>query len=202
MNDKAEIRELIDNWVLWRDSGEFDRFATLWHPEGRMVTTWVEATAKEFVERARGGFAASIKSQHTLGGTTVDVAGTRAIAQSRMQIMNRAPIHGVMADVTCTGRFWDALEKCDGVWLLRLRQPIYESDRINPVDPNATLELDQDLLAAYPEGYRHLAYLQTCMGFKVVKTLPGTRGPEVEAVYARGRRWLAGEPATCLDATA
>jgi len=41
------------------------------------------------------------------------------------------------------------------------RQPIYEKDRIDPVDPAARLELDAEALAKFPEGYRHLAYIQT-----------------------------------------
>ena len=75
-----------------------------------------------------------------------------------------------------------------------LRQPIYEKDRMDPVDPAARLELDRALLARFPEGYRHLAYLQTQIGYAVKTDMPGLQGPEVEALYARGARWLAGGP--------
>jgi hypothetical protein len=73
-----------------------------------------------------------------------------------------------------------------------LRQPIYEKDRLDPVDPAARLELDDDLLARFPEGYRHLAYLQTRIGYNVKTDMPGLDGPEVEALYRRGERWLKG----------
>jgi hypothetical protein len=54
MLEQLEIRTLIENWVLWRDSGDWDRFATLWHPQGRMVTTWSQAVpAAEFIARSR-----------------------------------------------------------------------------------------------------------------------------------------------------
>jgi hypothetical protein len=36
--------------------------------------------------------------------------------------------------------------------------------------------------------------LQTNIGFAVKTDLPGLKGPEVEALYNRGKRWLAGEP--------
>ena len=39
------------------------------------------------------------------------------------------------------------------------RQPIYEIDRMDPVDQAASLRLDAAVLDAYPAGYRHLAYL-------------------------------------------
>ena len=75
-----------------------------------------------------------------------------------------------------------------------LRQPIYEKDRMDPVDPSARLEIDHALLARFPEGYRHLAYLQTGIGYAVKTDMPGLKGDRVQALYAAGRRWLAGEP--------
>ena len=200
LTDTLEIRQLIEDWVLWRDTGEWDRLATTWHPGGRIVTTWCVSTGEEFVARSRGAWKAGLKVLHTLGGASVDVSGSRAIGQTKMRIIQRAAVHGVLVDVSCHGRFCDAFEKRDGRWGIVLRQPAYDMDRMSPVEPGATLTLDADLLASYPEGYRHLAYLQTQLGMTVTKDLPGTRGPETEALYARLRRWLAGEDAACLDA--
>jgi hypothetical protein len=63
---------------------------------------------------------------------------------------------------------------------------------MDPVDPSATVRLDPDILARYPQGYRHLAYLQSAIGFPVKTDMPGLKGPEVEALYATGAEWLAG----------
>jgi hypothetical protein len=198
MTDEQAIRQLIENWVLWRDAGQWDRLATLWHPEGVMMTTWSQSSATDFVARSRRAWDDGVKVMHTLGGASIDIMGQRAVCQSRMEIMQRATVEGVLVDVTCRGRFWDALEKRGDKWGLVLRQPIYEMDRMALVDPSATVKLDAQLLAQYPEGYRHLAYLQTRLGFEVKKNLPGTRGPEIEALLARGVRWLQGDSADCL----
>ena len=88
---------------------------------------------------------------HFLGGSTIDLSGTRAIAQTKMTISQRAKVEGVLCDVVCTGRFYDFFEK-RGRWGLVLRQPIYEKDRLDPLDPSAKLELDQELLARFPGG--------------------------------------------------
>src|SRR5690606_26572719 len=95
-------------------------------------------------------------------------------------------------DVVCTGRFYDFLEKRDGRWGMVLRQPIYEKDRLDPIDPTQAPQLDRSVLESFPEGYRHLAYLQAGIGYKVKPDMPGLTGAEVEALYARGRGWLGG----------
>ena len=191
--DRIEIRELVEKWVVWRDAGDWERFARVWHDDGRMMATWFQGPASEFIRVSREGFARGVRILHFLGGTSIDLEGDRAIAQSKMTISQRASVDGVVCDVVCTGRFYDFFEKRGGRWGLVLRQPIYEKDRLDPLDPSAKLVLDQDLLARFPEGYRHLAYLQTRIGYTVKPDMPGLDGPEVAALYARGEKWLKGE---------
>jgi hypothetical protein len=190
--DRLAIRELLENWVVWRDAGDWERFATVWHDDGRMMATWFQGPARDFIRVSREGFARGVRILHFLGGSAIEVAGDRAIAQTKMTISQRAHVDGVACDVVCTGRFYDFLERRAGRWGLVLRQPIYEKDRLDPIDPAAALELDAALLARFPEGYRHLAYLQTRIGYDVKRDMPGLTGPGVEALYARGRSWLAG----------
>lgn len=198
LTDRLIIRELLENWVLWRDAGDWDRFATVWHDDGRMNATWFQASAAEFIAGCRKGFDAGIIGLHALGGTSVDLCGTRAVAQSKMQIVQRGEVDGVTVDVTCIGRFIDALEQRSGRWGLVMRQPVYEVDHMISVDPDRTPMLDRAVLESFPVGYRHLAYLQTKAGFTVKRDLPGTRGPEIEALMSRLNGWLRDEAATCF----
>jgi SnoaL-like domain len=190
--DRLAIRTVIDNWVLWRDSGDWDRFATVWHDDGWMTATWFQGPARDFIVASREAFDRGVNILHTLGGWTCDLADSRAISQTRMAIHQRAPLDGVPVDVTCIGRFYDFFEKRAGRWAIVRRQPIYEKDRLDVVDPAARLALDQTLLDRFPEGYRHLAYLQAKNGFAVKGGLPGLRGAAVERLYAEGRAWLRG----------
>jgi hypothetical protein len=192
--DTLAIREVIDNWALWRDAGDWERFATVWHEDGWMTATWFQGPASEFIRVSREGFERGVGILHFLGGCTCDIAGTRAIAQTKMTINQRATVDGVLVDVVCTGRFYDFLEKRGGRWAIVRRQPIYEKDRMDPVDPAASLTLDPERLARFPEGYRHLAYLQSTIGFAVKGDLPGLRGAAVHKLYDEGRGWLAGSP--------
>jgi hypothetical protein len=193
--DRLAIRDLVESWAVWRDAGDWERFATVWHGDGRMMATWFQGPASEFIRVSRAGFERGVSILHLLGGSSIDLAGDRAVAQTKMTISQRAEVDGVLCDVVCTGRFYDFLERRAGRWGIVLRQPIYERDRLDPVDPSACLELDPALLERFPPGYRHLAYAQTRIGFDVKPDMPGLTGPEVQRLYARGARWLAGGPA-------
>src|SRR5262247_2153905 len=178
--DRLAIRALIENWVLWRDARMWDRFRTVWHKDGQMWATWFQGSYEEFIRVSQEGYDRGVRSMHRLGGMSIDIKGKRAIAQTKMTISQRAKVEGVLCDVVCTGRFYDFFENRDGRWGLVLRQPIYEKDRLDPLDPSAKLVLDAELLARFPEGYRHLAYLQTRIGYTVKVDMPGLDGPEVE----------------------
>jgi len=191
--DGEAIRSLVESWAVWRDAGDWERFRTVWHDDGRMMATWFQGPCDDFIRVSREGFERGVRILHFLGGSSVDLLGTRAVAQTKMTITQRAPVEGVECDVVCTGRFYDFLEKRDGTWGLVLRQPIYEQDRIDPLDPSAAPVLDRTRLESFPVGYRHLAYLQTGLGFQVKPDMPGLTGPEVEALYASGAAWLAGK---------
>jgi hypothetical protein len=192
--DRLAIRDVVESWVIARDSADWERFRAQWHDDGYMMATWFQGPKDDFIRVSQEGFARGVSILHYTGASQSTVNGTRAISQTRMTIMQRGLVHGVLCDVACIGRFYDFFEKRDDRWAIVLRQPIYEKDRIDPVEPGATLKLDRELLGKYPEGYRHLAYLQVQAGYPVKADMPGLRGPEVEALYARGAAWLAGEP--------
>ena len=196
LSDELLIRQMVERWAVWRDAGDWARFATVWHPEGRMEATWFQGPFMDFIRVTKEGWAKGVSILHFLGGSAIEVAGDRAIAQTKMTISQRGMVEGadgpVLCDVVCTGRFYDFVEKHDGHWKLLQRQPIYEKDRIDPVDSMAKVSLDQQALAGLPEGYRHLAYIQTRIGYTVKLDMPMLKGPVVDELYRRGSRWLAG----------
>ena len=193
MQEKLAIIETVQNWAVWRDAGDWERFKTVWHDDGWMSATWFQGPALAFIEVSKTGFEKGVSILHFLGGSSVDLNGNRAVAQTKMTINQRATVDNTEVDVVCTGRFYDFFERRADVWGIVLRQPIYEKDRLDPVDPSAKLTLDPKLLAQFPEGYRHLAYLQTRIGYKVKADMPGLDGPALDALYAKGEAWLKGK---------
>lgn len=192
LKDRLAIRDLVENWAVWRDAGDWERFASVWHDDGVMMATWFQGSAADFIRVTQEGWKKGVSILHFLGGSSIDLAGDRAIIQTKMTISQRGDVQGVLCDVVCTGRFYDFLEKRNGRWGMVLRQPIYEKDRVDPLDPSAKLEIDAKALATFPYGYQHLAYIQTQIGYKVKMDMPQLTGAEVEALYARGKKWLEG----------
>ncbi|ALD91963.1 nuclear transport factor 2 family protein [Cupriavidus gilardii] len=192
MIERLAIREVIENWAVWRDAGDWERFASVWHPDGVMMATWFQGSFSEFIRVTKEGWAKGVSILHFLGGSSIDVNGDRAIAQTKMTISQRGMVEGVSCDVLCTGRFYDFMVKHQGAWKMLHRQPIYEKDRVDPINPNEAPVFDPERLARMPEGYRHLAYIQCGLGYDVKMDMPMLNGDGVQDLYRRGADWLAG----------
>ena len=152
-----------------------------------------EGRPEEFVAAATRAFEAGNRMLPT-GGTNVEINGDRAIAKSKLRIMQRGLIHDVTCDVTCIGINFDFIERRNGRWGFVLRQPVYERDYVTTVEPGDSVTFDSEVLARRPDGYRRLAYLQEGLGFTIRPDLPTEGGPEREALFRAGDEWLSGAP--------
>jgi hypothetical protein len=190
--DRSEIIRVVQNWGFWRDDGRWEQLRSAYTPDGLMSTTWSVGTAADFVNhvmnaaKKKGGR----RSMHFIGATTVDLNGDKAIAETRMVLLVRGVLQGVEVDVTNYGRTHDRFVRHDGQWRIQVRVPIYERDRMDPVDPAAGVKLDPAELARYPYGYRHLAYLQAAEGARITPDLPTPGSAALARLYAEGRTWL------------
>jgi hypothetical protein len=205
MLDRQAIICAIGEWGLFRDGGHWDRLRALYSPGAIMVTTWCRGDAEEFIRRSIVAAAKGARVQHFVGTSFVDLNADRAVAETRMSILVRTFLEGTEVDVTCVGRFHDWFERQNGKWRISRRVPIYEKDRIDAVDPSATVKLDRVALAQFAEGYRHLAYVQALAGETLTPGL-ATPGNDAEhALLAESAVWLAyqdgmnGEPRELLE---
>lgn len=189
-DDKTRIRELIESWVMWRDMGDWERLRSVWHSDGMMAASWREGTADQFIEANRAGWSKGLDILHQLGGSVITVAGDRAVSLTKMVISQRAAIHGVLCDVSAQARHFDLWERREGRWGLLERRTIFDRDRIDAVNPGEVVTLDESILTRFPVPYRHLAYLQSSLGFPVRADLPHLRSEAAEALYRYGEQWL------------
>lgn len=192
--DRHEIATVVGDWAMYRDTGRWDHLRSLYAPGATMQTTWFDGPADEFVDRCVASSGGKARAQHSIGASTIDVRGNRATAETRVVLLLRTTLDEVQVDVTCYGRFYDFFVRLNCGWRIQKRIPVYEKDRIDAVDPRVILKLDRDLLATFPEGYRHLAYVQAQAG---ATAPPGLIAPQSDGernLYDEGTRWLACEP--------
>src|SRR6476659_4257709 len=133
--DREEIRGVIAEWALCRDTGRWDKLRSLYAPGATMQTTWFDGSAEEFVDRSAKGFGRTARAQHLVGASVIDLCEARAIAETRIVLLLRTAVGPTQVDVTCHGRFFDFFERYREKWCICKRLPIYEKDRIDPVNP-------------------------------------------------------------------
>lgn len=192
--DRAAIIRVVQSWAFLRDDHRWDELRSLYSPDALQTTSWSLGTATEFIDRCIAGAKkpGARRSMHSIGASIVELNGSRAIAETRRTILTRAVVHGVEVDLINHGRSYDRFVQIDGNWKIQQRNGIYERDRMDPVDPAQTVDLDKAELARFPEGYRYLAYLQVQAGERISPSLPTTGSDALARLYAEGKAWLAG----------
>ena len=188
--DRFAIINAVANWALWRDTGRWDKLRTLYTEDAIQHTTWFVGPAREFIERVAarplGG------SQHFVGACAVELNGDRAIAETRLVLLVRGRLGATEIDITCYCRSYDRFVRQDAAWRIARREMIYEKDRLDPLTPGHTVELDENELARYPVGYRYLAYFQAIGGARITPDLPTPASEALRRLYEQGEKWLRG----------
>lgn len=187
---KQEIKRLLDNWGLWRDTYRWAELRTCYAPDATMVTTWFDGRATDFVEASIRASTSGTLVEHFMGPSTIEINGLRALAETRLMLLVRGELNGVEVDVTCYGRFFDRLVCIDGAWVILERMPIYEKDSLSAVDSRMAVDLDCTRLQTYPLGFRHLAYMQATGGATITMHIPAHNSEAQSSLYAAGKNWL------------
>ncbi len=141
--DRLIIREVIENWAVWRDAGDWERFRNVWHDDGYMTATWFQGTAGEFIRASHEGMDRGVNILHFLGGSSIDVAGVRAIAQTKMTISQSSWYIRCYLRTCAVYRtvLLDFFEKRQGKWAGSCCEGmIDEKTGLDPVDPSGGVE--------------------------------------------------------------
>lgn len=190
--NKLEIEQLILRWGHLRDNGSWDELSELFHNEGTIEVTWYKGNFKGFMSasdemKKKGG-----QSKHLISTPIVDIKGDRAISETNIIIMVRAKTNGLEVDVTTYARFYDLLEKRNGVWRILKRITIYEKDRMDSVQPSLLFWFGSLFmnLKKFPEAYKYLAFVLDKNGYSIMPNIPVHDSDEVKIIYSEGKEWL------------
>src|SRR5215469_12364013 len=95
--NRLAIRDVVETWANARDSRDWEAFRACWHEDGYMMATWFQGPKEDFIRVSQEGAARGVNILHFTGGVRITLAPpsvtpTRAIAQTRMTIMQRGPV--------------------------------------------------------------------------------------------------------------
>ncbi|KAJ6570980.1 Pea pathogenicity protein 2 [Mycena vulgaris] len=197
--ERFKLRELAEGWPMYRDAREWENFRSLFHPGAFVYTTWTgRISIEDFIIISQEGMDRGAFIMHRIHGSSVDLAGTRAVVKMKATITQRfeLPPNSALVDAESDCRFCMFFEKnAEGKWGARFVRHFYEKDKLIPVDPRHIPIIDDEKLGLFPVGYKYLAYCQeTCMpGIKVKRDMPGIRGEEHDQLLRQAKAWLEGE---------
>ncbi|MDR3426162.1 nuclear transport factor 2 family protein [Silvimonas sp.] len=186
LEDRQQISDLITGW-MHRDLGEWEQLRDLFHPDGTIEITWFEGLGSDFVDGSMRMGASDLRTKHLIGTPVVTFNGDKAIVETNAMIVGE----NVKLDLGCSvhNRFYDLVEKRNGVWKLLRRQSVYDMGTFT--FPQGPVEIDKATVAKYPREYVALAYVLEKSGFPLSRVL-ATRGSDLEkTMKAEGAGWLA-----------
>jgi hypothetical protein len=185
IEDRAAITDLMTGWIH-RDLGEWDQLRGLFHPDATIAITWFDGLATDFVDGSARMGASDLRTKHLITNPSISFRGDRALVQTNAVIMGE----NTALDLGCTAhnRFWDRVDKRDGVWRIAQRESSYDMSSFSFLV--GVQDIDEEAVRRYPREYAALAYLLEKSGFPIVREFP-TRGSDLEAeMKAAGSAWL------------
>lgn len=194
LTDRAQVQQVLDEWVFCRDNGEWPALRRLFATNGRMTTNVGSFTADQFIDYAQAGRQQGLLSHHIPGPSRIQLAGRRAFAETQATLNIRTVVHDTEVDIMALVRYLDRLVVEDGSWRLLDRLPVYLVDRMQVTRLDTRLTLRGDLLERCPAGARFLVYRQLAAGQPLPDPLPVTfNTPESDALFAGCASWLRAE---------
>lgn len=184
-------------WAFHLDLREWDKLPACFHPEARVTVSWYSGPIAGFIERSKAlTWKPEEHRKHWLGNMRAEIADNRATLETDVRIEIREFIDRNLYDYTAYARFYDLMEKRDGVWRIFEWNTIYDRDRLDPVIP---LALDESSLFAQAElegpqsGFAFMKLRSTKRGRAIPEAVVIRDSAGEARLRERGGRWLAGQ---------
>lgn len=199
MLDKARIRELVEFDRYCTDYGKKEQQKKLWHPDGRLFTTWFEGPISEYLGNPTITPKEEVPSNcpveshgHRINNTVVWLNGNKAVAEVLCFLEFRTNIKGEWMDSRCWCRMHYRVEKRGGKWGILYFEGIYEKDRMDPVFMDNALTVPREELQKFRAINWNMAYRRSVIGgLKNAERWAGSDIPEtLNRLYQESSKWL------------
>lgn len=203
--DRGEILDLAMRAMIYRDRGDWDALLDCFHSDARLVTSWFEGNAHQFIEQSRAmmqGHDSGDSQKHIAANPTVAIEGDRALCECYLTLHQRRRIEGYLFDFQTWSSVLDIHEKRNGAWRILGRWMIYEKDRMDPHKPSEVpAEFFEKMdLAPYPDALKYHCWRNAqSSGHHPSKDLHIEGSERAAESRAAARKWLEGGPLPWAD---
>jgi Acyl-CoA dehydrogenase, C-terminal domain/SnoaL-like domain len=167
------IRQAVENWALWRDTGRWQQLRALYTADAVVHTTWFVGTASEFVDRCMGAAKRGSRSQHFVGAVCVELNAQRAIAESRAMLLVRGAARAVDEGAADAEALCDMAKVFASEEIMKVAQHAMELHGGN----GAMLDFGVEKLFRDASIFLHMDATTDISRFKIVKSMfPRTAG--------------------------
>jgi hypothetical protein len=187
LESRQAIADLMTGW-MHRDLAEWDQLLALFHPDATIEVTWFEGKFTDFVDGSKKMGQSDFKTKHLIASPVITFNGDRAICETNAMIIG----DNATLNLGCVAhnRFYDLIERRQGVWKVLRRQSIYDCGYFT--FNSGMMDIDQAELQNCPREYAALAYLLAKSGFPV-KRLFATKGSDLERRMKQdAQHWIEG----------
>jgi SnoaL-like domain len=195
--EEDAVRDVRRRWAFSRDQGDWESLRDCFHPDATITVAWYSGPAAGFIERSiamAGHRRPEEHHKHWLGNMRADVVGPRAVLETDAMVLIREYVDEYLFDYCCHLRFYDLVEKRDGVWRLSKASCIYEKDRLDPVIPGT---VPPSFFAAIDPsgsdaGFAYMRFRQHKKGRAVPAGIVIVGSEAEQELREEGRTWLSG----------
>ncbi len=191
VQDKANIRELIEFERYCRDYMHWDEMRACYHDDAEINVSWMKGGPDQFVSASQ---VRPAPAKHKIFDTVVWKKGDRAIAECITMIQIRCPLDGDIVDLSTHTRLHYRVEKRGGIWKICFMDAIYEKDTMRSAYTDGTFSADREELNRYRPTYANMMLRQVHYGGTPNGDMAGEDRPEtIERLYKESSRWLEGQ---------
>ena len=195
--EKVRIKDVIAKGIIARDSGLWTQLADCYHPDATLTTSWFTGSPADFVKGSAEMKIARHEGEsqkHMTSNYSIDVNGSRAIAECDLILYQRRVIDGVELDFETWSRRLHLLEKRAGEWRIWSQTVIYEKDRMEPAHPAGVPDgfYDSMDLSRYPSQIRYHCWRNDMAGFPPPANICIKGTARESEVRERAQKWFAG----------
>jgi len=194
VSDREAIFELIHAWAYHRDRGNWEKLKDTFWPEGTISISWFDGPFQQFVDSSREMADTGAQSKHIISHPFIKINGHRAVSEANVTLQVRGGKGPIEMDLTAYARFYDLLEKREGVWRILKRTAIYEKDRMDSVKPSLLFWIAHFFinLKKYPKSFRFSGFAFEKAGLELKNNIIQDNSEESKLLYKEGDDWLSG----------